>query len=134
MLCSELQCKHSQNSTSASHVKNLCRLCCILSDLTDTKLCCLMHSCTKCCTWINMDHHLIFIRRLHIFPGWNNQNIIHIELMKILLPVIHPVYILCLGFFNLAGSDIYISRHLLQFFLHICQNFLFVLILFQIKT
>jgi len=93
-----------------------------------------MHSCSKCRTRINMDDHFILIGRLYILPGRDDEDIIHIELMKILLPVIHPVYILCLGFFNLAGSDIYISRHLLQFFLHICQNFFFVLILFQIKT
>ena len=112
MFCPEFQCQHSKNTTSASYIKNLRLLRHVLSDLPDTKLGCLMHSCSKCRTRINMDDHFILIGRLYILPGRDDEDIIHIELMKILLPVIDPVHILRLGFFNRAFTDVHISRHL----------------------
>ena len=65
-----------------------------------------MQSCVVSCIpvpnavpGIDMHDHLAFIFRLYFFPGRNDQDIIHIELVKIFFPVIDPVLVLCLGFF-----------------------------------
>ena len=56
-----------------------------------------MHTGAKGRTRINMNNHLVLILRLYLLPGRNDQNIIHIKLMEILLPVVNPVLILGLG-------------------------------------
>lgn len=59
-----------------------------------------MHSCAKSCARINVNDYFILILRLYIFPGRDNQHVIYGKLMEIFFPVIDPVHILCLGFFD----------------------------------
>ena len=56
-----------------------------------------MHTGAKGRTRINMNNHLVLILSLYFLPGRNDQNIIHIKLMEILLPVVDPVLILGLA-------------------------------------
>ena len=93
-----------------------------------------MHSRTEGSTRINMDHHLVLIFRFYIFPGRYNQNIIYIELMKILLPVIYPVHIFCLGLLDHALAHIHIGRHISQLPTDICKHFFLIFFRFQIET
>ena len=72
-----------------------------------------MHSCSECSPRIDMDHHFITVFRLYFLPGWDDQNVIHIELMKILLPVIYPVHILCLRLFDRTRPHVQIGCHIL---------------------
>ena len=72
-----------------------------------------MHSGSERRARINMNYHLLTVFRLHLFPGRNNQNIIYIKLVEILFPVIHPVHILGLRFFNQALAYIHIGGHIL---------------------
>ena len=53
-----------------------------------------MHPGTERRAGIDMEHHFIGILRLDIFPGRDDQDVINIELMEILLPVIDPVNVL----------------------------------------
>ena len=55
-----------------------------------------MHTGSKGCARIDMNDHFALIFRFHLLPGRNDENIIHIELMKILFPVVDPVLIFCL--------------------------------------
>ena len=80
-----------------------------------------------------MNDHLILILRLDILPGRNYKDIINIKLVKILLPVIHPVYILCLRLLNRALTHVQITSHLFQFSAHLHQDGSCVLIFIQIK-
>ena len=130
----ELQGKHTQNAASASHVKDPCLICHIFPDLPDAQLGGLMHSRSERRARIDMDDHLILIFRFDIFPGRDDQNVVHIELMKILFPVIHPVNIFCLRFFDRALSYIHIRGHFLQFFSYVGKDRLLVLIFLKIKT
>ena len=93
-----------------------------------------MHTCTKGCTRIYMNDHLILILRLYVFPRRDDQYIIDSKLMEILLPVIYPIYIFCLRFLDLHTSDIHIGTDLFQFLTNCLKHLLLVLILFQIEA
>ena len=132
--CPELQRQHTQDTAPAAHIQNLCLRSHIFAQLTDAKLRGLMHARAKCSTRIDVDHKFVAVFRLNILPGWNDQDIIHIELMEILLPVVHPVDVLCLGLLYDAFSHIHIGRHLLQFSSDIAENLFFIRFHFQIKV
>ena len=93
-----------------------------------------MHSCTKGSSWINVEDHLVLIFCLHFFPGRYDQNVVYIELMEVLFPVIDPVLVLCLGFCDGCLSDIHKASQILQCSLHIFQDCLGIRILFQIEV
>ena len=93
-----------------------------------------MHSRSECSSRIDMHDHLAFIFRLYFFPGRNDQDIIHIELVKIFFPVIDPVHILCLGFFYRSFTYFHIGTHIFQFIFHSFQKTFFIFIFFQIET
>ena len=80
-----------------------------------------------------MDHQLAFILFFHLLPGGDYQNIIDIELVEILLPVIYPVHVLCLGFLYGALSHVHVGAHLLQLFLYLSQHFCRILFFLQVK-
>ena len=71
-----------------------------------------------------MNNHLILIFLFHLFPGRNDQDIIHIKLLKILLPVINPVNIFCLIHENTSFSNLTEHSETIQLFPHRCENFL----------
>ena len=55
----------------------------ILAQLADTQLCRLMHTGSEGGSRINMNQIILFlILRLYLFPGGNDQDIIHIKLME----------------------------------------------------
>ena len=93
-----------------------------------------MHSCTKGSSRINVEDHLVLIFCLHFFPGRYDQNVVYIELMEVLFPVIDPVLVLCLGFCDGCLSDIHKASQILQCSLHIFQDCLGIRILFQIEV
>ena len=92
-----------------------------------------MHSRPKRGSRIDMDHQFILILRFHLLPGRDHQDIIYIELMEILLPVIHPVYVLGLGFLNRTFADVQVTSHLFQFVPDTHQDRTFILLFFQIE-
>ena len=83
---------------------------------------------------INMDDQLVLVLRLYILPGRDDQDIIHIELMEILLPVIYPVHILCLRFFDQALAYIHIGGHFLKLPAHVREDLLLIFLRLQIKA
>ena len=66
-----------------------------------------MHAGAKCRTGIDMKHHLVSIFRFDIFPGRDHQDIIDIELVEILFPVVDPVNVLRLIYHNRSLADIH---------------------------
>ena len=85
MLCTEHQGEDCQNTATGSHVQKLSFRSNEFPQLSHTQLGRLMHSCSKCSSWIDMNDHLILILRLDILPGRNYKDIINIKLVKILL-------------------------------------------------
>ena len=83
-----------------------------------------MHSGAEGCAGVDVEHHFLPIIRLYILPGRNHENIIDIELMKILLPVVDPVNVLCLihGYGTLP--DLAEESQLLELTLYIGKNLL----------
>ena len=110
-----------EDSTAGSYIQKFRFRCNILLELTNTQLCCLMHTCSESCSRINVQYLLILIFRFHFFPGRDNQQIIYIELVKILLPVIDPVNIFCFRYHNRAFSNIQEGFQILQLSLHTCH-------------
>ena len=110
---SEFQGKHTQNAASTAYVQNLCIRLYIFSDLADTQLGSFMHSGSERRTRINVNYHFSAVFRLYFLPGRNDQNVVYIELMEILFPVIHPVHVLGLRLFNQALAYIHIGGHVL---------------------
>ena len=80
-----------------------------------------------------MDHQLIAVFFLYLFPGRDDENIIDVELVEILLPVVDPVHILRLGFLDHARSYIQISAHLIQFLPYVQKDRSFILFFVQIE-
>ena len=76
---------------------------------------------SESCSRINVQYLLILIFRFHFFPGRDNQQIIYIELVEILLPVIDPVNIFCFRYHNRAFSNIQEGFQILQLSLHTCH-------------
>ena len=113
MLCAEHQGQNGKDTAACSYVQNLRLGCNELSKLSDTKLGGLMHSCSEGSARINMQYQLILVRGLYILPGRDHQDIINVELMEVLLPVVDPIDILCLIYSHAAFSDIH---KLLQIF------------------
>ena len=94
MSSAQLQSYNSKNNRIPVPTSSILGcLCHKFLQLTNYQLGCLVHTSSKSCTWINVKDHLIFIFFLHFFPGWNNKNVIYIELMEIFLPVIDPVFV-----------------------------------------
>ena len=75
-----------ENSTAGSYIQKFRFRCNILLELTNTQLCCLMHTRSKGCARIDMDDHFIPVFRLYFLPGRDDQNVVHIELFEILFP------------------------------------------------
>ena len=92
-----------------------------------------MHSGSECSAWINVKDHFVLVLFLHFFPGGNDQDIVHIELMEKFLPVVDPVLVLSLGFGDGALADVHVSAHFLQNAAHSFQNRLHLCILLQIE-
>ena len=59
---------------------------------------------------------------------------IYCKRLKILLPVVDPVLILCLRCLNSALSQFCISSKLIQSFIDTTQHFLYLIIIIQIKA
>ncbi len=93
-----------------------------------------MHPCAERRPRINMDDHLILILRRNLLPGRNDQHIVNGKLIKILLPVINPVHILCLGLFNLCLSHVHISPDLRKLLLYSGKHRLLIFLHIQIET
>ena len=56
-----------------------------------------MRSGTKCNPRIDLDHDVIWLRIFHRLPCWFDDNIIiETDRMEELLPVVHPVFVLCI--------------------------------------
>ena len=66
-----------------------------------------MHAGAECRAGIDMEHHFIGVFRFDIFPGRDDQDVINIELMEILFPVVDPVNVLCLIYYDGTFSDIH---------------------------
>ena len=133
MSCTEFKCCDSKDSASCSYIEDLCAAGHIFLELTDHELCCLVHTGSKCCTRVNVKDHFVLIFFFDFFPGWNDQDIIYIELMEKFFPVVDPVLIFCLGFFDRAFSDVHESTQFFQCVSYITKNALLVGIFFQIK-
>ena len=91
---------YRENPAACPHIKQLGLRRDILFELADTKLCRLMHSCSKCRSRINMKNFLVPVLWADLLPRWYHQQVINIELVKKLLPVVNPVNILRLGDHN----------------------------------
>ena len=92
-----------------------------------------MHTCSERCTRINVNDHLVAVLWLYIFPGWDYKNVVYIELMEVLLPVVDPVYIFRLRFLDGALPNIKKCAHIFQFFSHVHKNRRHIFFLIQIK-
>ena len=92
-----------------------------------------MHTCSERCTRINVNDHLVAVLRLYFFPGWDYKNVVYIELMEVLLPVVDPVYIFRLRFLNGTLPNIKKCTHIFQFFSHVHKNRRHIFFLIQIK-
>ena len=92
-----------------------------------------MHSGPESSARIDVDNHLPLILRFHLLPGRNNQDIIHIELMEILLPVVDPIYVLSLGFLNSTWTQIHKFPHPGKFLQNLGKNSVLILPFFQIE-
>ena len=92
-----------------------------------------MHTGSECSPRINMKNHLVLVFFFYLFPGWNDQNIVHIELMEKLFPVVNPVFVLSLGFFNRRLTDIHKGTKFFQCISDITKNGFFICIFFKIK-
>ena len=93
-----------------------------------------MHTGSKSSTRINVKDHFILIFCLYFFPGRYDQDIIYIELMEILFPVVDPVLIFCLGFFDGSFSDVHKISQVVQCFTDIFEDCFFICIFFQIEV
>ena len=93
-----------------------------------------MHTRAKSGARVNMDHRAALILRSDLLPGRNDQQIVHVKLLEILLPVVDPVLILCLRRRNAGLSDIHELAQLLQRLLHPGKDRIHVRILLQIKV
>ena len=122
MRSAQLESDISKNTASGSIIQHLGVFCHKFLQLTDYQLGSLVHTSSKSCTWINVKDHLIFIFFLHFFPGWNNKNVIYIELMEIFLPVIDPVFVLCLGFCDGTFADIHVSAYFFKDSTYFLEN------------
>jgi len=134
MFCSKLQSDDGKDSASRAHIQQLRFRCHIFFQLTDAELCCLVHTGSEGCARINMDDHLVFVLFLHFFPGRNDQNVVHIELLEIRLPVIDPVLVLCLGLCDRTFSQIQKFLQFIQRFFHIRQDLFLVVLRLQIEV
>ena len=85
-----------------------------------------MHTGTKCRTRIDVENHLVLILRLYLFPWWNHEQIINIELMEKLLPVIDPVNILRLRNHDGSLTDIHKVAKVIQLTCDICHHLICV--------
>ena len=103
-----------QDAASGSYIEKLRLGSHVFFQLTHAKLCRLMHTGTKRRARINMNDHLILIFRFYFFPGRDDQDIVHIKLMKILFPVVDPVLVFGLGFCDRSLSDIHKHTKLFQ--------------------
>ena len=63
-----------------------------------------------------------------------DRNIIHGKRLKILLPVIDPVLVLCFAFRNIAGTGVRKQPDFLQLFFHQPQRLSDVISIVQIKA
>ena len=82
-----------------------------------------MHTCSKCSSRIDMNDHFVFIFFFDFLPGRYNQNIIHIKLLKILFPIINPVYILSFVYSNTSFTNITEQTKSVQFLLYRMKHF-----------
>ncbi len=80
-----------------------------------------------------MEDHLVLIFCLHFFPGRYDQNVVYIELMEVLFPVIDPVFVLCLGFCDGTFADIHVSAYFFKDSTYFLENRRSFCVLFQIK-
>ena len=92
-----------------------------------------MHTGSKGSARIDMNDHFALIFRFHLLPGRNDENIIHIELMKILFPVVDPVLIFCFGSRDRALTDIHKVSEIIQLCLYPLKKFRLIRILFHIE-
>ena len=134
MTCSQFQCCDGQDTASGADIQDLHTVLHIFFQLTHAKLCRLMHTGTKRRARINMNDHLILIFRFYFFPGRDDQDIIHIKLMKILFPVVDPVLVFGLGFCDRSLSDIHKHTKLFQSIFYICKQLFFIFFLIQVKV
>ena len=134
MSSSQLQGHDPQDPASGSHVKDLVPFFYVFLQLADHQLGRLVHAGSERGSRIDVKDHLVLIFRLHFLPGGDDQNIVHIKLMEIFLPVIDPVFIFRTGFLNASLSDIHKGTQFFQSVPYIFQDFLFIRVLFQIET
>ena len=80
-----------------------------------------------------MKHHPRAVAIFHLLPGWNNQDIVHLEFMKIFLPVVDPVNILRLPFFYRAGSDLSVLTKIIQPFSDRSEDARGILVLIKVE-
>ena len=133
MRCAQLQSHDGQNTAAGTHVEDLHTRFHIFFQFTDDQLCGLMHTCTEGCTRIDMDDHAVFILWLYLFPGRNNEDIVHIELLEELLPVVDPVLVLGLARGDRTVTDIHKLSQLIQLTARISNDRIQILILIHIE-
>ena len=126
MFCTEHQGQNRQNTASGTHIQKFCLRGDELAQLSDAQLSGLMHTGSKRSAGIDMKHHAVIILRCHVLPRRDYQNIINIELMEVLLPVIDPVDIFGLIHCDAAFSDIHEPAQFLQLLFHITNNGLYI--------
>ena len=82
---------------------------------------------------VDVDDQPVLVLFLHLLPRRNDKDIVNVKLVEILFPVIHPVHILCLGFFDGTFAHIQIRAHLFQFLSYIHQDTSLILLFPKIK-
>ena len=81
-----------------------------------------MHTGSECGAGIDVEYHFFPVVRLDVLPGGDHKNIVDVELMEILLPVVDPVDILGLVDGHAAFTDVDEHAKLLQLILYTLQN------------
>ena len=103
---SQLQGNNRKDAAARPHIQKSGFGGYIFFQLTDAQLRRLMHAGAEGRSGVNVKNHLVPVLILHLLPGRNDQNIINVELFKVLFPVIDPVRVLGLGNFQRSRADV----------------------------
>ena len=133
VLRSELQCRYRKYSASGTDVEYFTIFFYILFKLPQTKLRCLMHTCSECRTRIDMKYYLILCVIRNFFPRRHNHKIIYAECVEIFLPVIYPILVLGLRSCNNSLAYITKGSQCLNLLFDALKNHLVILIRLKIK-
>ena len=80
-----------------------------------------------------MKDQLVLILRTYLLPGRHDQDIVHIELVEIFLPVVDPVFVLGFGDFDRPLPDIHKFPQAVQRFPHLGKDLIGIILFIHIE-